>query len=88
MPLTLIDGSSRATIARDLAAIAASFHAVRPCYAQMIQRAAQQVADSYSAAAAVAAYTTTPSANSTFTSTTFSDTTFTDRTFGETTHLD
>lgn len=83
MPLTLIDGSTRANAARDLAAIAASIHAVRPCYGQLLQRAAQQIADSYTAASAVTNYATTPAANTTFTSITFAEPTFTEGSFTE-----
>jgi hypothetical protein len=76
MPITLIDGSSRANIARDLAALAASIHAVRPCTALTLQRMAAQIRDSYTAAQAVANYTSKPSANRVLTEATLTEVVF------------
>ena len=88
IPLTLIDGSSRANIARDLQVFAASIHAWRPCHAQTIQRYAAQINDSYTAAQAIANYTTTPQlagpyAEPTFTDATFANPSFSEPTFSE-----
>lgn len=60
VPLTLIDASSRANAARDLRVLAASIHAWRPCHAQIIQKFATEIEQSYTAAAAIAAMTSVP----------------------------
>lgn len=63
MPVTLIDASTRAGIATGLQTLAASFHAMRPCYAQQLERIAQAVTDSKTEAQQIAAYTTLPAIN-------------------------
>lgn len=84
MPLTLVDASTRASLQRDLDVIAASFQSVRPCYAQALRRFAQQAADSYTAAQAVAAYTSTPSHNESASERTLADPSLAEAVFGET----
>lgn len=88
MPLTLIDGSTTANAQRDLAIIAASFHAKRPCYAQALQRFAQQIKDGYTAALAVANYTTKPATNTAFSERTFADPTVVEKTLSDSSFLE
>lgn len=79
MPITLIDGSTRANAAASIRALAAALHFRRPCYAAMLQRVASQVSDSYTAAQAISNYTDSPTfdlpvpVETTFSEGTFSD---------------
>lgn len=73
MPLTLVDGSTRANLARDLEVIAAAIHFARPCYAELLQRAAYAAANSLTPAAQILADTATPSANVLLTEVTLTD---------------
>ena len=88
IPLTLIDASVRANIARDLRVFAAAIHAWRPCHAQTIQRYAAQINDSYTAAQAVSNYTTTPQLGGPFAEPAFTDPSFSSGTFTESTFLE
>ena len=65
IPVTLIDASSVANAATGLRKMAAAIHARRPCYAQTLQRYAEQIQNGYTEAGAIAAMTTTPTANTT-----------------------
>lgn len=67
LPITLIDGSTRAAAAASIQALAAAIHYARPCYAAQLQRVAAQVADTYTAAQAVSNYTTLPTPAAKFT---------------------
>lgn len=86
LPLTLIDGSTRANAARDIEVMAASIHFARPCYAFMLQRIAFAVANSLDAAGQITAKTGELSAaNILVVEVTLSDPTEAETTFSETT---
>jgi len=73
MPVTLINGTTAATAAPGIQAVAASIAAHRPCYAAQLQRIARALTEGVSEAQAVTNWTEKPVAGTILTERTLSE---------------
>lgn len=88
-PITLLDmessgsGLTVAEISTGLQQFASSIHPRRPCYAQALQRFAQQISENVNASQAVSSWTAKPEFNKSSTESPFTEHPFVERMFNE-----